>query len=91
MFLEQLVGMFPKSKIVFLSLIKSPKTYTEKKISDIDYVNNHMREVCSGFDSRIQYLNVNRGLSERHFMDDQFHLNATGYEKILEKLVGVIS
>lgn len=91
MFLEQLIDLFPKSKIVFLSLIKSPKTYTEKKISDIDYVNNHMRVVCSGLGNQIQYVNINRGLSERHFMDDQFHLNETGYEKILEKLVGVIS
>jgi lysophospholipase L1-like esterase len=91
MFLEQLIGLFPKSKIVFISLIKSPKTYIEKKNSDIDYVNNHMRVVCSGLGNQIQYVNVNRGLSDRHFMDDHFHLNATGYEKILEKLVGVIS
>ena len=92
MFLEKLVGLFPKSKIVFLSLIKSPRIYTEKKILEIDYVNNHMRDMCSGFGSRIQYVNVNRGLSssDLYFMDDHFHLNETGYEKINQKICQII-
>lgn len=83
--LDNLVIKFPKSKIIVISLIKSPIMYNGK-INDIDYINNSIR-IYSKIIHNIQYVNVNRILCNKDFfMEDGLHLNDLGYEKMNTKL-----
>jgi lysophospholipase L1-like esterase len=83
--LDNLVIKFPKSKIIVISLIKSPIMYNGK-IKDIDYINNSIRTHSKMFHN-IQYVNVNRILCNKDFfMEDGLHLNDLGYEKMNTKL-----
>lgn len=89
-FLTELHKIFPSSKIIVISLIKSPKTYKESKTEDINYINNRLRDFCSIKTPYLQYVNVNRELTSstiNYFMNDGFHLNEIGYEKINKKIV----
>ena len=84
-FLDDLVIKFPKSKIIVISVIKSPIMY-HGKINDIDYINPHSTSTDLG-DINIQYVNVNRILCDKaFFMEDGLHLNDSGYEKMNIKL-----
>ena len=84
-FLDDLVIKFPKSKIIVISVIKSPIMY-HGKINDIDYINNSIRKYSKMFHN-IQYVNVNRILCDKaFFMEDGLHLNDSGYEKMNIKL-----
>ena len=84
-FLDGLLTKFPKSKIIVISLIKSPIMYNGK-INDIDYINNSIRKYSKMFHN-IQYVNVNRILCDKaFFMEDRLHLNDSGYEKMNTKL-----
>ena len=84
-FLDDLVIKFPKSKIIVISVIKSPIMYNGK-INDIDYINNSIRKYSKMFHN-IQYVNVNRILCDKaFFMEDGLHLNNSGYEKMNTKL-----
>jgi len=72
-------------KIIFLSIIKSPKKRIEKKIDNIDYVNNKIKNLCKNNNS--VYLNINRELEDIKFYKiDMNHLKIIGYNKINEKL-----
>lgn len=83
--LDNLVIKFPKSKIIVISLIKSPIMYNGK-INDVDYINNSIR-IYSKIIHNIQYVNVNRILYNKDFfMEDGLHLNDLGYEKMNTKL-----
>lgn len=89
-FLQELHKIFPSSRIIVISLIKSPKTYKESKIEDVNYINNRMRNFCSIKTHYLHYVNVNRELQSsttNYFMNDGFHLNELGYEKINKKIV----
>ena len=89
-FLQELHKIFPSSRIIVISLIKSPKTYKENKIEDVNYINNRMRDFCSIKTPYLHYVNVNRelqSLTTNYFMNDGFHLNELGYEKINKKIV----
>lgn len=89
-FLQELHKIFPNSTIIVVSLIKSPKTYNESKTEDINYINNRMRDFCSIKTPYLQYVNVNRELQSsttNYFMNDGFHLNELGYEKINKKIL----
>ena len=84
-FLDGLLTKFPKSKIIVISLIKSPIMYNGK-INDIDYINNSIRKYSKMFNN-IQYVNVNKILSKKEFfMEDGLHINEMGYEKMNNKL-----
>lgn len=84
-FLDDLLTKFPKSKIIVISLIKSPIMYNGK-INDIDYINNSIRKYSKMFNN-IQYVNVNKILSKKEFfMEDGLHLNEIGYEKMNTKI-----
>jgi lysophospholipase L1-like esterase len=90
MFLHELHKIFPNSKIVIISLIKSPKTYNENKIADVIYINNRIRDLCSIKKPYLHYVNVNKELyssTTNYFMNDGFHLNELGYEKINIKIL----
>lgn len=87
-FLTELHKIFPSSKIIVISLIKSPKTYKESKTEDINYINNRLRDFCSIKTPYLQYVNVNKELTSstiNYFMNDGFHLNEIGYEKMNKK------
>jgi lysophospholipase L1-like esterase len=89
-FLQELHKIFPSSKIIVISLIKSPKTYKESKIQDINYINNKLRDFCSINPPYLHYVNVNKelhSLTTNHFMNDGFHTNDLGYEKMNTKIV----
>jgi lysophospholipase L1-like esterase len=84
-FLDDLLTKFPKSKIIVISLIKSPIMYNGK-ISNIDYINNSIRKYSNNHSNTI-YVNVNRILCNKDFfMEDGLHLNTIGYEKMNTKL-----
>ena len=84
-FLDSLVVKFPKSKIIVISLIKSPIMYNGK-IKELDYINNSIRKYSKMFHN-IQYVNVNRILCDKDFfMEDGLHLNTIGYEKMNTKI-----
>jgi lysophospholipase L1-like esterase len=85
MCLDNLLTKFPKSKIIVISLIKSPIMYNGK-IRDIDYINNGIRKYSNNHSNTI-YVNVNKILSKKEFfMKDGLHLNDLGYEKMNTKL-----
>jgi len=89
-FLQELHKIFSSSKIIVISLIKSPKTYNANKTEDINYINNRIRDFCSIKNPYLQYVNVNRELQSsttNYFMNDGFHLNEIGYEKLNKKIV----
>jgi lysophospholipase L1-like esterase len=89
-FLTELHKIFPSSKIIVISLIKSPKTYKESKTEDINYINNRLRDFCSIKTPYLHYVNVNKELTLstiNYFMNDGFHLNELGYEKINKKIL----
>ena len=89
-FLQELHKIFPSSRIIVISLIKSPKTYKENKIEDVNYINNRMRDFCSIKTPYLHYINVNKELhssTNNYFMNDGFHLNEVGYEKINKKIL----
>jgi lysophospholipase L1-like esterase len=90
MFLLELHKIFPTSKIVVISLIKSPKTYNENKIEDVNYINNRIRDFCSIKTPYLHYVNVNKALYSstiNFFMNDGLHLNELGYESINKKIL----
>lgn len=83
--LDDLLIKFPKSKIIVISLIKSPIMYNGK-IKIIDYINNSIRKYSNNHSNTI-YINVNKILSKKEFfMEDGLHLNTIGYEKMNTKL-----
>jgi lysophospholipase L1-like esterase len=89
-FLQELHKIFPTSKIIVISLIKSSKTYNANKTEDVDYINNRIRDYCSIKTPYLHYVNVNRelqSLTTNYFMNDGFHLNEIGYEKMNKKIV----
>lgn len=89
-FLQELHKIFPSSRIIVISFIKSPKTYKENKIEDVNYINNRLRDYCSIKTPYLHYVNVNRelqSLTTNYFMNDGFHLNELGYEKINKKIL----
>lgn len=93
-FLQELHKIFPTTRIIVISLIKSPKAYNKSKTEDINYINNRMRDFCSIKTPYLQYVNVNRelqSLTTNYFMNDGFHLNELGYEKMNEKIVEIIN
>jgi len=83
--LDVLLTKFQKSKIIVISLIKSPIMYNGK-IKIIDYINNGIRKYSNNH-SNITYVNVNKILSKKEFfMEDGLHLTHLGYEKMNNKL-----
>jgi lysophospholipase L1-like esterase len=90
LFLNELHTMFTKSKIIVISLIKSPKVYKEKKLEDVNYINNKIREYCTTMSKKISYVNVNKELytsNGMYFTKDNFHVNELGYKKINKKIL----
>jgi lysophospholipase L1-like esterase len=90
LFLEILQQIFPKSKIIVISLIKSPRVYKDKKIENVNYINNKLREYCLKFKSKMYYVNVNKELytsNGMYFTKDNFHINELGYKKINKKIL----
>jgi len=90
MFLTELHKIFPTTRIIVISLIKSPKTYNANKTEDINYINNRIRDFCSIKTPYLDYVNVNRelqSLTTNYFINDGFHLNELGYEKMNKKIV----
>lgn len=89
-FLTELHKIFPSSKIIVISLIKSPKAYNANKTEDINYINNRLRDFCSIKTPYLHYVNVNKELTLstiNYFMNDGFHTNELGYEKINKKIL----
>jgi len=83
--LDALLKKYPKSKIIVISLIKSPIMYNGK-IKIIDYINYSIR-IYSNNHSNTIYVNVNKILSKKEFfMEDGLHLTDLGYEKMNIKL-----
>jgi lysophospholipase L1-like esterase len=76
-------------KIIFLSIIKSPKKRIEKKVDNINYINNKIKYLCKNNNS--VYLNINKELKNINFYKkDMNHLKIIGYNKINEKLAKYI-
>lgn len=89
-FLQELHKIFPNSRIIVISLIKSPKTYNESKTEDINHINNRLRDFCSIKTPYLHYVNVNRELQSsttNYFMNDGFHTNELGNEKMNKKIL----
>ena len=90
LFLDETHKIFTKSKIIVISLIKSPKVYKKRKTEDVNYINNKIRDYCSTMTPYLHYVNVNKELytsNGRYFAKDDFHVNELGYEKINKKIV----
>jgi len=93
LFLHKLHKTFTNSRIIVISLIKSPRIYKEKKIEDVNYVNNKIRDYCSIKTPYLHYINVNKELNSstiNYFMNDGFHLNELGYEKMNKKILETV-
>jgi len=93
-FLQELHKIFPNSRIIVISLIKSPKTYNEYKTEDINHINNRLRDFCSIKTPYLHYVNVNRELQSsttNYFMNDGFHTNDLGNEKMNKKILESIN
>lgn len=87
LFLEKLHCTFCNSKIIVLSLIKSPKIYKKNKIENVDYINNKLWKFCTIKSTIYTYLNVNKELHNSKYYDDELHVNEMGYEKITKKII----
>jgi len=90
LFLNKIHTIFTKSRIIVISLIKSPKVYKEKKLEHVNYINNKIREYCASISPRISYINVNKELytsNGSYFTKDDFHVNEFGYKKMNKKLL----
>jgi lysophospholipase L1-like esterase len=73
-----------KNKIIYISIIKSPKKKIDNKLNEIDYVNNHIKLLCN---KKTFYVNINKELNNiEYYKKDMNHLRYTGYDKINEKL-----
>jgi lysophospholipase L1-like esterase len=85
-FINILQKMFNNSKIIFISVIKSPYMYENNKIKNINYFNKKLSKICK-LEKNVIYVNVNRYLDNKMiFYDDKIHLNEHGYA-IMDKCI----
>lgn len=86
-FINILRKMFNNSKIIFISVIKSPYMYENNKIKNINYFNKKLSKICK-LEKNVIYVNVNRYLDNKMiFYDDKIHLNEHGYAIMDNKIV----
>jgi lysophospholipase L1-like esterase len=86
LFIKNFQQLYPKTKIIIISILFSPKNYKLNLIDDIRYINQNLKKIDD-----ILYINVNRELShKKYYTKDDVHLNLDGYNKlnsILQKIV----
>jgi len=89
-FLNTLSKTFINTRIIVLSLIKSPKVIELYKLHQIDYVNTIMRNFCKKYPNLV-FLNVNPVLNDnKYFLKDGLHISSIGYKKINNKIIDVL-
>lgn len=97
-FLQKITKLYPTTKIVVLSLLKSPKLVEFGKTNQIDYVNTTLRKICKKMNNMV-FVNINLLLDDnnntnntnnKHFLKDGLHLSSLGYKKINSKLIDLI-
>ena len=81
LFINILKKMFNNSKIIFISLIKSPYMYENNKIKNINYFNKKLFKICK-LEKNVIYVNLNRYLDNKIYFYDKMHLNEYGYDII---------
>ena len=91
LFINILQKMFNNSKIIFISLIKSPYMYENNKIKNINYFNKKLSKICK-LEKNVIYVNVNKYLDNKIYFydDDKIHLNEHGYtiiNKSIDKII----
>jgi lysophospholipase L1-like esterase len=87
-FTEILLIKFPKSHIVVLSILKSPKLYDLRKDKTVDYINRKLKDYYMATKNKSVYRNINRYLhDDKYYGVDRFHLNSLGYAKLNEHFV----
>ena len=84
LFINILGGLYTNSKIIILSIIKSPRNRELRLFNQIDYINSYLcniRSHCSSSStsSNVFYININRQI-HNHYDSDNIHLNKTGYD-----------
>ena len=86
LFYNKIINIYKnKIKIIFISLIKSPKKRLDNKLEEIDYINNYIKKLCKN--KRSMYVNINKELNNiEYYKKDLNHLKYTGYNKINKKL-----
>lgn len=92
LFLNELLNLNSNSKIIYLSIIRSPSKKTAGKISIVNSVNNQISGWISNLNSRVYYADINTYLADINgdalstglFQDDGRHLTPSGYSKLTQ-------
>ena len=77
-FINILRELYPNSKIIVISLLKSPLHKSLGLIPDIEYINVYLYNMCKIY-SNMFYININRKMNNQ-YETDKTHLNSSGYE-----------
>ena len=82
-FIDILIGLYPNTKIIIISIIKSPRNKELMLLQSIDYINSYLSNIRSNCSSstfsNVFYININRQI-HNHYDSDNIHLNAKGYD-----------
>lgn len=88
-FTELLLEKYPKSRIIVLSILKSPKIYDLHKDKTVDYINRTLNVYYMAKNNKfISFQNINRYLrDDKYYGVDRFHLNSLGYGILNDRMV----
>jgi len=86
--IDMLNTLFPESKVLILSILKSPRNKLYNLYKDIDYINNHLYNMYKSSSNNI-YININRQI-RNHYDLDNIHLNEEGYNKLYDCILQFI-
>jgi len=87
-FTDLLCKKYPKSRMIVLSILKSPKLYDLQKDKTVDYINRKLKENYMATKNKsVSFQNINRYLrDDKYYGVDRFHLNSLGYAILNEYL-----
>ena len=92
-FIEELQSMYLNSKIIIISIIKSPIMYKKNIIDSIENINNNLKTITKTRNN-VYYMNINKELKNSiYFKKDEIHLTNAGYEIMNTKInnfIGII-
>lgn len=86
LFIQELRNKYKYSRIIILSIIKSPIAYKNNLIDRIMYANKNLKKMISNLDN-VFYLEIGNKLNNSlFFKKDNLHLNKFGYEMLNTKI-----
>jgi lysophospholipase L1-like esterase len=83
-FIQELRNMFFDSRIIIISIIKSPIMYEKNRIENINHINKYLKKITK---NNFFNLDVNDELDKKdYFKKDMLHINNIGYNKLNIKI-----